>query len=541
MKRLISLLLSTLIVCISLASCATDDTSSPTSDTSEETQLAPYTIEFEDVQTGYITHLSQTEWSVTAADGFQCTGDFYAYLPAGSTLSSEKNFAAYCYNKNFALNLTLTENCGQTLFRLSPQMNTDKLVLTSDCYVRFSVNGTLSDIKIEVPEESKETVLCGNKNSLVYSPQIKVLKQELAGKEGAVNYIFITDLHYGNDPTSQQGEALINQVKAAVEMANSIAAIDFIVIGGDTTSGMYESKADAIKYTTEVLTPLKECHKPVFVLMGNHDDNSYHRFTYDVYYPDRILSDKDWNDNILKEFCPEDIVQDKSYEYSKYYYYDLPEKKTRVICLDALDYRAKFDKNGVISELPIKDADADAHVSKYWSGCSWWGYSNEQMQWLATEAMSADTDWDYVFLSHMGIDSETNSYGYSTKSGATLRKLISAFQNKTTLKSGGIFADFSDTKGKILSYQFGHIHMELTHYSKDIDLWQTTTATANVGQSATGKTVAETSVTEKSLDWMIYDRILGGESEACFDIMSVSDEVIYKYAFGAGSNEEMNY
>ena len=31
---------------------------------------------------------------------------------------------------------------------------------------------------------------------------------------------------------------------------------------------------------------------------------------------------------------------------SKYYYYDLENKKTRIIALDAIDYEAKYDENG---------------------------------------------------------------------------------------------------------------------------------------------------------------------------------------------------
>ena len=380
----------------------------------------------------------------------------------------------------------------------------------------------------------------GSKSDLVYRPQILQMSQNLSDKSSAVNYIFITDIHYGKSAETEQGAALLNQVKAAVSMANSVDEIDFIVIGGDTTTGMYETKEDAIKYTSEVLEPLKNSKKPVFVLMGNHDDNSYHKFTYDVYYPDRIVSDKDWSDNILSVFCPDGIVKDSSYEDSKYYYYDLAGKKTRIICLDAIDYQASYDQNGVISQLPVKNATAESDSGKYWSGCSWWGYSYRQIRWLAEEALTAGDDWDYVFVSHMGIDYGTNCYNSAVQYGNELRSIISAYQNQGVFSYQDISADFSNKSGRILSYQFGHIHSELTLYSKDINLWQICTATASVAQSTT-KALADTSITDKTLPWNILDRQLHSDSEACFDVMSVSHDVIYKYSFGAGSTSELKY
>ncbi len=393
---------------------------------------------------------------------------------------------------------------------------------------------------MEVPENLMEFAAFGRKTTLINLPKIRTVRENLNGKEKNVNYLFLTDLHYGKDSSSGQGKLIYDQVSVATEMANNIDAIDFIVIGGDTTTGMYETKADAIKYTQQALAPLKSCKKPVFVLMGNHDDNSYHRFTYDVYYPERILSDKDWNDNIIKEFCPNNIVKDKNYSNSKYYYYDLEGKKTRIICLDALDYRAKYDAKGNISELPIKDAGATTHVSKYWSGCSWWGYSKEQINWLATEAMTAGEGWDYIFFSHMGIDSQTNSYNYATKFGSELGDIIDAYQNRKTFTMEGVTTNFSSAKGKILSYQFGHIHAELTHYTRELDLWQISTSTANKSQNTT-KTLSETSISNKKLDWNILNRTATEDSAYCFDIMSVGDNIISKYAYGAGTDEEMKH
>lgn len=546
MKRFLSLLLS-LVIILSLSSCGKTNDKQDSADASSTLSVeydpniqGNYTVSYQNTVKGYINHSNKGTFNIVADEGHETTDDFYLALPHDTKISCANPFAVFCYDEKFLLDASVMEEMGQTVDKLRPAMKSATYTLPYNTTVKFAVKGSLSDIKIQIPEGSEEIVTVGTKRRVSSMPKILSVKGNLDGKESNVNYLFLTDLHYGKDSASGQGKLIWEQVTTATEMANTIDAIDFIVIGGDTTTGMYESKANAIKYTQQALEPLKNCKKPVFVLMGNHDDNSYHRFTYDVYYPERIISDKNWSESIIKEFCPSDIVKDKSYADSKYYYYDLEAKKTRIICLDALDYRAEYDSEGNIAELPIKNASATTHSAKYWSGCSWWGYSAEQIKWLATEAMTAGEGWDYVFFSHMGIDSETNSYNTSVKYGSQLSNLIDAYQKRKTFSIEGVNADFSSAKGKILSYQFGHTHVELTHYTRELDLWQICTATANKAQNTT-KDLSETSITNKNLDWHILDRSATDDSAYCFDIMSVGDTVINKYAYGAGSDEEMKH
>lgn len=540
MKKFLSLVLC-FILAFTLCSCG-NTADNPSDAGVNNAAVGNFTLEYKNLVSGYITHTSELASSVMSSSDFECMDDFYIYLPKGTIISSTQNFAVYCYNQHFILDTALTGNCGQTLLRFSPKLCSDTRTLTEDCYVRFSVQGKVSDISLNVPDGKEGVVISGAKDELLYGPQVNAISQQLRDKADAVNYVFITDLHYDSDPTAQKSEALLKQVKAAVKMANTIDSIDFIVIGGDITSGMYETKADSLKYTAEVLSPLKESTKPVLVLTGNHDDNSYLSFHMEGFLEDQIVSDKDWSDNVISVFCPENVVKDSKHKDSKYYYYDLKDKKTRIICLDAIDYRAKYDSNGVIKELPIKDAAASDEESKYWSGCSYWGFSEGQMNWLVNEAMTAGDDWDYMFFSHIGIDVSTQTNYYEPHYGTTLRSVIAAFQNRKSFTADTISGDFSGKSGKILTYHFGHTHRELTRYSKDIDLWQLNTATAQVSTNA--ETIGSPTVTEdgKGNDWVTYDRQYGSDYEACIDIISATDKVVYKYAFSlAGSNEVLKY
>ncbi len=543
MRRIFAFVLS-LVLLLTFCSCSKEAASSVGS--SSQTTSTPKTeqgfhIDFKDTQAGYITHTSELVSQIDAAEDFECMGDFYVYLPEGTEIACSNKFAVFCYNEHFTLDTEHTGNCGQSLLRFSPVLSADTRVLKKDCYIRLSVKGKLSDVTIRIPDGKEGIVISGAKDDLLYGPQINVLQHNLKGKEDAVNYIFITDLHYDQDPTSQKSEALFKQVKAAVKIANTTDCIDFIVIGGDSTSGMYDKKADALKYTAEIFEPLKESKKPVFIITGNHDDNSYHSFHMEGFNEDQIVSDKDWSDNIIKVFCPENIVKDSKYKDSKYYYYDLEGKKTRVICLDAIDYRAKYDKNGVIKELPIKDASKTHEEERYWSGTSYWGYSEGQIRWLVNEAMTAPADWDYVFMSHMGIDVNTQTNYYEPHYGTTLRAVMDAFQNRKDFSFEGMSANYSNVTGKILSYHFGHTHKELTRFSKDIDLWQINTATAQVSTDADVIGAPKVNNDTKGNDWVTYDRKYGTDNEACMDIISASDTVIYKYAFGAGTDEVLKY
>ena len=549
MRKSITILL-TLAICLGLSACGGDkkptdspSASSPSSSApaASNIETVPYEFGITTTENGYIHHYNAgTSVLKTDKEGFISSGDFYISLPKGSKISCNKDFAFFCYDEDFILDSGIMADSGLTLKFFAPELKSGSYHLANDCYVKFSVKGSMSDIKLEVPKGHEKTVMAGSRKEIEIMPTIKLMTQNLDGRDKAVNYIFITDIHYGSSLTTDKGAALLRQVENAVALANSIDSIDFICVGGDTTTGMYETKADALKFTTEILEPLKQSKKPVFILMGNHDDNSYHRFTYDVYYPERIISDKDWNDNIIKAFCPDNIVKDSGYKDSKYYYYDLADKKTRVICLDAVDYRAKYNSKGVISELPIKDPSAEKHVSKYWSGCSWWGYSDNQIEWLMKEAMTAGNDWNYVFLSHMGIDKQTNCYGYQTQNGAELRKIISAYQNKSTCRIGVNKADFSKTKGRILSYQFGHVHNEIVFNSSDIDLWQICTATARIPSTSSETDIKDTDINDKTLDWKLLDRVLGTDTEACFDVMSVDGSKIQKWNIGGGNDVEVN-
>ncbi len=444
--------------------------------------------------------------------------DFYVYLPEGTVMDEAVADNATAYNSLFVEDTAAIND------------NT----LQKSAYVAFSARPDTDDIT--VPDELKYTLHSGSKEDLYCGLDAQLVSEKLSQtSEDAVNYIFITDIHYKSGAVF--ADSLKNQVSLIANMANNDENIDFVVVGGDTTTGMFATKEKAIAETQEILDPLKDCKKPVFVLMGNHDDNSYYYYTCGSLKAEFVISDKNWNDSIIDRYCPENIVQDDETKRanSKYYYYDLNDS-TRVICLDGIDFDAQYDENGDITKLPGN-----------YSGMNWWGYSADQMRWLAEDAL--DTDKNVIFLSHMGIDKETNCYNTAIKFSTELRAIISAYQKggsyTATLtdywgNSVPVSADFS-THGRILSYQFGHMHIEASLYSEDIDLWQISTSSANVDQTGvqTEEALMSGTANVKTLPWRVFTRKLNSENEACFSVMSVSSDRIYRYAVGVGNDEKM--
>ncbi len=477
--------------------------------------------------------------------------DYYVYLPEGTTLPADADYTVTTYDDTFKANSAVKNN-----------------VVTVGSYVLFSSGPDFE--KITVPSELKYMVHAGTKDELYYGLNAQVVSEKISavGKD-TVNYLFITDIHFGSSLTTAQEVVLNKEAALMTKMANENDDIDFVVIGGDTTTGMYGSKEQAIKWTHAALDPFLECTKPVFALMGNHDDNSYHIAAGDKQLkPERVITDLDWQNYIIDRYTNKgniQVVQDDPAKRanSKYFYYDLEDKNTRVIALDAIDYEARYDENGfVIDEdlngdgffdgMPIKDA-AGTTGSKYHNGYTYWGYSADQVRWLAEDALGQlPADYDVIFVSHMGIDKITNSYGTTIWFSENIREIIKSFNaggsytaNLTDIWGDAVSvnADFAGKNGDIIAWQFGHQHIELSLYESDVDLWQICTPSASVAQTGTqtNEAVASGVANRKDLPWRVYTRKLGNSTEANFNVMSVSSERVYRFTVGQGNNEKLVY
>ncbi len=344
-------------------------------------------------------------------------------------------------------------------------------------------------------------------------------KQEIISKlkKDAVNYIFISDIHYMGIKTGQ-GAVLLEQMKQVCSLANECDNIDLLVLGGDTVQGYWQDKRDCFKAYREIFAALKECKKPVLIVNGNHDDNAYAEWNPN--YSQKIISELDWKREVLDPFAVKDRVHPKDDENSKHYYYDLKKdgKTTRVFCLDAADNKMEYDKDtGVVTKLYLVDGkteDTPEGSYKYYTGMSRWGYSKEQIKWFAEALMMGGFD-NAIIFSHSTTEEDF---------GEELGAVIMAYNNKTEYRNDelGIDVNYTDS-GKILIYHYGHIHREHKVYREDLSLWQIASSTARADQASPED-----------------DRTAGTEKEPCFDIVSVKSTGFVKYNIGGGTDQESN-
>ena len=98
-------------------------------------------------------------------------------------------------------------------------------------------------------------------------PKIKVVNEFLSGNKESVNYLFITDIHYGSGVDDLDGDGirtyntveevekqlneLLVYVNSVVTIANNSPYVDFIVVGGDypfTVDFANRTSGDIVSY-----------------------------------------------------------------------------------------------------------------------------------------------------------------------------------------------------------------------------------------------------------------------------------------------------
>lgn len=442
----------------------------------------------------------------------------FVYLPAGTIL--EEDFAPLFFDNRMAP------------LSADDVMFADRMI--RGAYVKFEK--AVDVTKIHVPASKAHRVTFGTAQELLsagyFDLETEVISENLAGQpDTAVNYVFITDPHFDTQgdvgPISPQHSA--KQYALAIQMANEMEEIDFVALGGDLTNGGYGSSEAWINALNGYLAETNNCTKPVFILVGNHDDNAYGSISDSVTheaFSAKIISPDEWQSTIIDQFVNRTLEDgteikvsqnvdpfDNSKVNSKYYYYDLDKKNTRVICLNASDYDYAYDENGEFTLINNSSTSVNVRSNTY-NGYNFWGYSKYQMKWLAEDALGTlPEDYNVIVLSHMAITADRDGQTYVN--GTVLSDIMQAYQNKTAYAHDGygIAADYTADTGRIMSYQHGHEHVVYEKYNPAPDVWQFSSANPNPHGNLT---------------------TVMNENIASIDVMSVTEGYAYKQALGKG-------
>ena len=348
----------------------------------------------------------------------------------------------------------------------------------------------------------------------------KLLKTQ---NDGAFSFLVLTDIHIDYVKKVAEGEYwyttpvggqlpdrpnIQREIAMVVEMANT-TDVDCIILGGDLIhgTGSHANSMADLNYLAQVFQKAKV---PVTASRGNHDNNDYHGKPCAL---EHIITDEEWTATLLTPLAKGvEKVHDENDPYSPYYYMDFPEKKTRVIVLDAWNY-------------PIITTDGINSVYSAENGWSMYG-DNAQIEWFAKVALDAELQgWNYVLSTHAPI---VGSMSGSSTNANLLRSIITAFNNKTTIDVFGTTMDYSGYDGQMPLNVSGHTH---------IQSWRTLGDSLVAVNTASGRFAYypddgfTDTATEKQFQPVRYE---GTYSEACFDAVVYDPAIstVQRFNFG---------
>lgn len=249
-----------------------------------------------------------------------------------------------------------------------------------------------------------------------------------------------------------------------------------IINAGDIVSGQPKNNGIA---SPEIQTYMEKAEQyEVYHCMGQHECG----FAYDyARHKNTCMT----HDEVFNTFiAPMKAVWGLDDLSTIYYYKDFTDKKVRLISL--YQYNA-----------PIIDDPSDATLYKYARGIVWHG--QEQLEWLCDTLKSVPDNYGVIIMMHQNeyaIDNTYNTPFYNGKNGDStgcsyvvangtpVYDIVDAYIKRSTLErtyvskddskyavSDGftetISADFSDAKGRFLSYVTGDAHIDLIGTIKD--------------------------------------------------------------------------
>lgn len=345
------------------------------------------------------------------------------------------------------INLTITEIKTQ-LAALEDKIKADGLATVAD--LTKMLNPIIDRLdKLEAKEESSDLLTdVGGGIRDIFTGQISNMKARI--NPDLVNIGMINDVHYtdrdsfwGPDNDAETGITHLLNIGEVSEK------LDFAVSVGDNTDDNWGDNHFSIKriedYGMTWFTAL-EC--PSAVLLGNHDDNSSHA-TSGVAGNDYIVPDSKFIQAYRQNV---NLFGEKRNGSSNYFYYDIPNKKVRVVGINDYENPNTLDENGKLKYPRINTSVI----------------TGAQLKWLATDALNVSADTHVIVMLHCPIDGTIKDnptehcYNHNL-----LKQLLEAFKNGTsgTLTSSTtdfpVNVDYSfANKGTLIGVFAGHTHTE---------------------------------------------------------------------------------
>lgn len=425
--------------------------------------------------------------------------------PNGNEITTGANFNGwYDTSKKYIGNLAIT--------------NQELTIPNNAVYIRLSANN--SNTIILQLYLNRVTVSLTDSNNLPYklfeSERVKAKyvpysvgnnsAESYGGTQyNRANFLFFTDCHidYFNRLADTQN------VKDVVSFANKFPLkFDAIINAGDIITPFGRNTKQSSKEKFAVFTDeVKKLTAPVIFAKGNHDLNDWNNT------PANTFTDADWSE-MWYDYAESQygiVRQTKaSGEKSTWHYYDIADKKIRIIAVDVQD----TDK---------EKTNADGNV--YYHGGVAWYISNEQMNWIVDVALNfddkTDKNWGVIVVSHQwNYGDYTDDNPKYQDATLKLQHILNAFNTQGTYSIDYTFAsdnffdmnvnaDFtryaSETKPPhVICWLLGHEHLDQYKQVEGINIiWTTCGAVDTSGDSRVARVVD--TVTQNAFDLISID------------------------------------
>ena len=328
-----------------------------------------------------------------------------------------------------------------------------------------------------------------------------------------LTFFVISDPHHcasqSDGWAAQTNESNLHAMMGAKILAYALDA-DFSVCNGDFTFGNRATTADQLKEQVgEIKNWFGEAFRgiPQFFTVGNHDTGEYNEMVGAEYCMSEIMGASD-----ATEFGSENI--------GKPYYYDLTDKKVRVICLNTCE-----------GEM---------------NGSDVYAISDGQLEWFANtlKGVGGKSDasaWGIIVIGHYPLDLGGARF---------LSDVLYQYIKGGTYTRNSVSVDFAGSNGATFIGNFhGHTHClksDKLHYYNNgttptaYDAHRLATPAAsfyrnNEYTSAVyGVVFGEDTNYNKTAD-------TGDDTAFCVNVVDPVEQVIYSICYGAGYDRTISY
>lgn len=372
----------------------------------------------------------------------------------------------------------------------------DEMTLEQMAIDAASLPGRLVDVPSYVQAEAKRVAAA-----------VKALQNE-----NTISFIAMSDVHVGSDA---QSRASALHAAQGAKIISKLVPIDFTAVLGDVVTGAASDSLTVHLGNHMYALRTTAIVDPALRLSGNHDANIYNADCYqtaeDVYR---------FTGRFSRGVKPSTEVE------RNYFYFDLTEKKTRIICLNTAD----------LKDIPAIGSNGNAgnkdghHISA------------AQFEWFISALdMTGKTGWRVIVLSHHPL----HWYGSMPNVLTLLDAYVAGASGSITADSASISYDFAGKNAaKLVATFHGHTHNLIHGKAGTAEIIRMGTPNACYGRSNEyGSTAYGEDFRSKYGETTTYNKTANSATDTAFCVYTIdfADEVVYATCYGAGYDRIMSY